>query len=56
MTSADVTAQVATDEQILNRLGYKRELVRGFKTFDNFAISATIINVLAGIFSSSHSA
>jgi len=51
MTTTDVAAQVAADEQTLNQLGYKRELTRGFKTFDNFAISATIINVLAGIFS-----
>lgn len=52
MTTTDVAAQIAADEQTLNQLGYKRELARGFKTFDNFAISATIINVLAGIFSS----
>jgi amino acid transporter len=51
MSTTDVAAQVAADEQTLNRLGYQRELTRGFKTFDNFAISATIINVLAGIFS-----
>ena len=51
MTTTDVAAQVAADEQTLNQLGYKRELTRGFKTFDNFAISATIINVLAGVFS-----
>lgn len=51
MTTTDVAAQVAADELTLNELGYQRELARGFKTFDNFAISATIINVLAGIFS-----
>jgi amino acid transporter len=51
MTTTDVAAQVAEDEATLNQLGYQRELARGFKTFDNFAISATIINVLAGVFS-----
>jgi amino acid transporter len=51
MTTTDVAAQVAADELTLNELGYQRELTRGFKTFDNFAISATIINVLAGVFS-----
>ncbi|HWG25392.1 amino acid permease [Actinospica sp.] len=51
MTTTDVAAQVAADELTLNELGYQRELARGFKTFDNFAISATIINVLAGVFS-----
>ncbi|HTJ72186.1 MAG TPA: amino acid permease [Actinospica sp.] len=51
MTTTDVAAQVAADELTLNQLGYQRELARGFKTFDNFAISATIINVLAGVFS-----
>ncbi|MGW9438080.1 amino acid permease [Streptomyces sp. NPDC055607] len=33
-------------------MGYPRKLTRRFRAFDNFAISFTIINILAGIFSS----
>lgn len=32
-------------------MGYPRKLTRRFRTFDNFAISFTIINVISGIFS-----
>jgi amino acid transporter len=38
------------DEQQLAHLGYKQELVRAWSGFTNFAISFTIISVLAGTF------
>src|SRR3982074_2848958 len=38
------------DERQLADLGYKQELVRGWSSFTNFAISFTIISVLAGTF------
>src|ERR1700730_5954028 len=38
------------DEQRLADLGYKQELHRGWSSFTNFAISFTIISVLAGCF------
>src|SRR3954447_11352115 len=38
------------DEQRLAELGYKQELTRAWSSFTNFAISFTIISVLAGCF------
>src|SRR3954452_12224735 len=38
------------DEQQLADLGYKQELTRAWSSFSNFAISFTIISVLAGTF------
>jgi amino acid transporter len=38
------------DEQTLAKLGYKQELTRAWSGFTNFAISFTIISVLAGTF------
>src|SRR6202521_715616 len=38
------------DEQRLAELGYKQELKRGWSGFSNFAISFSIISVLAGCF------
>src|ERR1700686_5406569 len=38
------------DEQRLAELGYKQELHRGWSSFSNFAISFSIISVLAGCF------
>src|SRR3954449_7147051 len=38
------------DEQQLAELGYKQELPRAWSSFTNFAISFTIISVLAGTF------
>jgi amino acid transporter len=38
------------DEQTLAELGYRQELVRAWSSFSNFAISFTIISVLAGTF------
>src|SRR3984893_4343405 len=41
---------VGQDEQRLAELGYKQELTRAWSSFTNFAISFTIISVLAGCF------
>ena len=39
----------ATDDQkVLHRLGYPQELLRGMGAFRNFAISFTIVSILAG--------
>ena len=40
--------QTKRDEERLAELGYKQELSRGWSAFTNFAISFTIISVLAG--------
>ncbi|HXO08105.1 MAG TPA: amino acid permease [Solirubrobacteraceae bacterium] len=40
----------STDEERLAELGYKQELNRGWSRFSNFAISFSIISVLAGCF------
>src|SRR3954462_14207199 len=44
------TPEVSRDEQQLADLGYKQELTRVWSGFTNFAISFTIISVLAGTF------
>jgi amino acid transporter len=46
------TGALSTDEQRLAELGYKQELKRGWSSFSNFAISFSIISVLAGCFTS----
>ncbi len=38
------------DERRLHEMGYRQELARGWSAFTNFAISFTIISVLAGTF------
>ena len=38
------------DERRLNELGYKQELNRTWSAFSNFAISFSIISILAGCF------
>ena len=48
--AAGVAGAGETDEQRLAELGYKQELARGWSAFTNFAISFTIISVLAGTF------
>ena len=40
------------DERILHRLGYAQELMRAVGGFGNFAISFTIISILAGCLTS----
>src|SRR3954452_21603258 len=47
---ADVGGPVDRDAQKLAELGYKQELNRGWSQFANFAISFSIISVLAGCF------
>jgi amino acid transporter len=46
------TAPVDDDESILHRLGYAQELFRAMGGFRNFAISFTIISILAGCLTS----
>jgi len=46
------TAQLTADEQRLAELGYKQELNRSWSGFSNFAISFSIISILAGCFTS----
>jgi len=46
------TETLSKDEQRLAELGYKQELSRGWSSFSNFAISFSIISVLAGCFTS----
>src|ERR1700736_1981583 len=43
-------ATLTADEQRLAELGYKQEVNRGWSSFSNFAISFSIISVLAGCF------
>jgi amino acid transporter len=47
---ASAERRVESDEQRLAELGYKQELSRAWSSFTNFAISFTIISVLAGCF------
>ncbi|MDT4938959.1 MAG: hypothetical protein QOG80_2630 [Pseudonocardiales bacterium] len=44
------TLQLGADEQRLAELGYKQELNRSWSGFSNFAISFSIISILAGCF------
>lgn len=44
--------QLDEDRQVLHSLGYAQELNRGLSTFSNFAISFSIISILAGGFTS----
>jgi hypothetical protein len=41
---------LSNDERRLAELGYKQELKRGWSGFSNFAISFSIISILAGCF------
>ncbi|MEA2412045.1 MAG: hypothetical protein QOC77_2606, partial [Thermoleophilaceae bacterium] len=47
-TSKQRSTTELDDEQQLAALGYKQELSRAWSGFTNFAISFTIISVLAG--------
>src|SRR3954464_2349658 len=44
------TSNQSKDEQLLAKLGYKQELNRSWSGFSNFAISFSIISILAGCF------
>jgi amino acid transporter len=50
LTTSTSTGGLGEDERELASLGYKQELARGWSSFTNFAISFTIISVLAGCF------
>src|SRR5579864_9346071 len=45
-------AHLTDDERMLHRLGYAQELFRAMGGFQNFAISFTIISILAGCLTS----
>ncbi len=45
-------ANLSDDEKLLHELGYAQELLRGWGGFSNFAISFTIISILAGCLTS----
>ncbi|MGB9013379.1 MAG: hypothetical protein WCB95_11080 [Aeromicrobium sp.] len=45
-----MTDQLNDDEKLLAKLGYKQELNRNWSGFSNFAISFSIISILAGCF------
>jgi amino acid transporter len=47
---ADEVRHRDRDEERLAELGYKQDLSRAWSSFSNFAISFTIISVLAGCF------
>jgi amino acid transporter len=51
---ADERDVIAEDERTLRSLGYKQELLRGMGAFSNFAISMSIICILAGGVTSFH--
>ncbi len=44
------STDLSNDEQLLAKLGYKQELGRSWSSFSNFAISFSIISILAGCF------
>ena len=50
LVPSTATPTMGEDERELADLGYKQELSRGWSSFTNFAISFTIISVLAGCF------
>jgi amino acid transporter len=50
--AADTRVQHSDDESLLHRLGYAQVLFRGMGGFENFAISFTIISILAGCLTS----
>src|SRR5262245_6341746 len=48
--TSEPAGAIGSDEQQLAELGYRQELSRAWSGFTNFAISFTIISVLAGTF------
>jgi len=50
MANVDAAVIADSDERRLAELGYKQELSRSWSGFQNFAISFTIISILAGCF------
>jgi len=51
-TPAASQVKLTEDERILHKLGYAQELMRAMGVFRNFAISFTIISILAGCLTS----
>ena len=49
---ADGKSQQTADMQLLHRLGYRQELHRRISGFTNFAVSFTVISILAGTLTS----
>jgi len=49
-TDSTDSTKLSSDEQMLAKLGYKQELGRSWSSFSNFAISFSIISILAGCF------
>jgi amino acid transporter len=47
-----LTPELTEDEKLLAKLGYAQELLRSWSGFSNFAISFSIISILAGCFTS----
>jgi amino acid transporter len=47
---SDGERELSDDEKHLARLGYSQELSRSWSSFSNFAISFSIISILAGCF------
>jgi amino acid transporter len=56
MANVDAATRASSDEARLAELGYKQELSRSWSGFQNFAISFTIISVLAGCFTTYYQA
>jgi amino acid transporter len=50
MSDATRDASLSDDDALLAKLGYKQELSRSWSSFSNFAISFSIISILAGCF------
>jgi amino acid transporter len=50
MSDAAREASLSDDDALLAKLGYKQELSRSWSSFSNFAISFSIISILAGCF------
>src|SRR6476469_3105101 len=50
MADTEDKPQLSADEAHLAKLGYKQELSRSWSSFSNFAISFSIISILAGCF------
>src|SRR3954449_10777415 len=42
--------ELSDDDKLVGRLGYSQELSRSWSSFSNFAISFSIISILAGCF------
>lgn len=52
MVTQDESRPQTSDEERLQELGYKQELRRKFSGFSNFAVSFSIVSILAGCLTS----